>query len=269
MAFNKVFAEETKKVALNPNEFTEFSLREIRPITHNVNLFRFALPEQDQVSGMFVASCIVVKAKLGEKDVIRPYTPVSTPDTVGHFDLMIKRYEQGNMSKHIHSLKVGDKLLVKGPIAKYPYKANMKKRIAMIAGGTGITPMYQVIRNVLGNPEDKTEVYLLYGNVTPDDIMLKQELEGLATKHKNFHVTFTVDKADASWKKETGYITEQTVKKAFPGLDPQDEENVVFVCGPPPMMRALSGEKKSPSEQGELTGLLKNMGFSEKTVFKF
>ncbi len=48
------------------------------------------------------------------------------------------------MSKHIDSLKVGDTLEMKGPIPKYPYSANAKKKIGMVAGGTGITPMLQV-----------------------------------------------------------------------------------------------------------------------------
>ena len=43
----------------------------------------------------------------------------------------------------------------------------------------------------------------------------------------------------------------------------------IFVCGPPPMMRSLAGEKKSPSEQGELTGLLSQLGYDAKAVFKY
>jgi cytochrome-b5 reductase len=48
------------------------------------------------------------------------------------------------MSKHLGELKVGDTLDFKGPLPKYPYKANTKKHVGMIAGGTGITPMLQV-----------------------------------------------------------------------------------------------------------------------------
>lgn len=45
------------------------------------------------------------------------------------------------MSKHIHNLKPGDYIEIKGPLVKIPYTANMKKKIGMIAGGTGLTPM--------------------------------------------------------------------------------------------------------------------------------
>lgn len=40
------------------------------------------------------------------KPIIRPYTPVSPPDAPGVLSLLVKRYESGNMSKYIHTLKV-------------------------------------------------------------------------------------------------------------------------------------------------------------------
>ena len=44
------------------------------------------------------------------KQVIRPYTPVTSaemPEPVGHFDLVVKAYPTGKMSKHIGELQVG------------------------------------------------------------------------------------------------------------------------------------------------------------------
>lgn len=86
---------------------------------------------------------------------MRPYTPVSRNTQKGYFDLIVKVYDSGVMSKHLGSLSPGDSLEVKGPIPKIEYRPNMKKRIGMIAGGSGITPMYQVILEVLSNRDDK------------------------------------------------------------------------------------------------------------------
>lgn len=47
------------------------------------------------------------------------------------------------MSSHIHSLKVGEELSIKGPIPKFDYKPNQFDEIALIAGGSGVTPMWQ------------------------------------------------------------------------------------------------------------------------------
>lgn len=58
-----------------------------------------------------------------------------------------------------------------------------------IAGGSGITPMYQVAQEILRNPEDKTQVSLIFANQTEQDIILRKELDDLAAKHDNFQVS--------------------------------------------------------------------------------
>ena len=54
---------------------------------------------------------------------------------------------------------------------------------------------------------------------------------------------------------------------AIPG--PEEENIKVFVCGPPGLCKSISGEKKSPQEQGELQGYLKELGYKEDQVYKF
>ena len=83
------------------------------------------------------------------------------------------------MSEHLHSMNPGQSLEFKGPIPKYPWTANKHDHIALIAGGTGITPMYQLARAIFKNPEDKTKVTLVFGNVSEEDILLKREFEDL------------------------------------------------------------------------------------------
>jgi cytochrome-b5 reductase len=53
----------------------------------------------------------------------------------------------------------------------------------MIAGGTGVTPCYQVATAILKDPRDTTKISLVFGNISEDDILLKQELEDLAAAH--------------------------------------------------------------------------------------
>jgi len=258
-----------EEVALDPNNFKSFKLLEVYPVTHNTNLFRFELPKRDQTLGLDVASCLVVKAPIGEggKDEVRPYTPVSSPEDRGFLDLCIKVYPKGVMSKHIGNLKPGDTLDFKGPFSKIPYKANMKKNIGMIAGGTGITPMYQVLNEILKNPKDKTEVHLLFGNLSEPDVILKSELDKLALRHQNFHVHYVIDKATTkTWKHDVGYITDDLINKYLPG--PSDD-NLIMVCGPPGLMKVISGEKTKDNKQGELSGSLKKLGYNESQVFKF
>jgi cytochrome-b5 reductase len=42
-----------------------------------------------------------VKVELDGRSIIRAYTPTSPPNVCGYFDLMIKTYEFGQMSKYL------------------------------------------------------------------------------------------------------------------------------------------------------------------------
>ena len=122
--------------------FIDLKLESVEKVNHNVKNFRFALPSDEHVSGLSVASALLTKFQGPEmeKPVIRPYTPVSDEDTKGYIDLQVKRYPNGAMSEHMHSMSPEQRLSFKGPIPKYPWTENKHDHIALIAGGTGITP---------------------------------------------------------------------------------------------------------------------------------
>ena len=172
------------------------------------------------------------------------------------------------MSEHIFALKEGDTLSFKGPIPKYPWSANKHNHITLIAGGTGITPMYQLIRNIFKNPADNTKVSLVFGNLTEEDVLLKTEISELETKFpQRFRVFHTLDDPPEGWKAGKGHITKELLKEVIP--DPKEENIKIFVCGPPGIYKAISGAKVSPQDQGELSGVLKDLGYTKEQVFKF
>ncbi|KAF9580641.1 NADH-cytochrome b5 reductase [Lunasporangiospora selenospora] len=254
--------------ALDPNAFVDFKLKSVEKLTPNTSRFIFEL-EDNQKLGLDVASCVVTKfAKEDGKPVIRPYTPTSDADLTGSFDFVIKRYEGGPMSMHVHNMKPGDVLAVKGPISKYPIATNQHESITMIAGGSGITPMFQVVNELLKDKEDKTKINLIFANVTPADIILKEELDTLAKANPDrFKVTYVIDKAVDDWTGPTGYVTTELIKKHAPEVG--SKNNKVFVCGPPPMMKTVSGTKGPNFTQGEVDGALKELGLTSEHVFKF
>lgn len=143
--------------AFDPKNFQNYKVKEVLPYNHDTSRFVFELPEGLD-SGLTVASAVLTRSadpqacQDNEKPVIRPYTPVTSPDTENIMELMIKKYDGGKMSQHIHSLKQGDELAIKGPIKKFDYKPNTWEKTAFIVGGSGFTPAWQVLQAIEANP---------------------------------------------------------------------------------------------------------------------
>ncbi|PWW75065.1 ferredoxin reductase-like protein [Tuber magnatum] len=252
-------------------EWVDLKLAEITDVTHNTKKFRFKLPSENHVSGLKIASAILTKYKAptDEKPTIRPYTPVNDEDARGYLDILVKKYDNGPMSTHIHSMSTDQTLSFKGPIPKYEWTPNKHEHVVLIAGGTGITPMYQLMRAILRNPEDNTKVTLVFGNLTEEDILLKNELEDLENSYpQRFKAFYLLDKAPKELGRATqGRVTKELLKTVLP--EPGSGNNKIFVCGPPGMYKAVSGVKNSPSDQGEVAGLLKELGYKKEEVYKF
>ncbi|KAI4240209.1 MAG: hypothetical protein L6R40_005238 [Gallowayella cf. fulva] len=275
--------------------WVDLKLENVEELSHNAKKFRFALPDKNDVSGLEVASALLTKYKGPEmeKPVIRPYTPTSDEDARGHIDFVIKKYPNGPMSSHLHDMEPPQRLEFKGPIPKYPWSPNKHDHICLIAGGTGITPydpspplpppfhhhqntnppkknrMYQLCRAIFSNPTDKTKVTLVYGNLTESDILLKHEFENLENTYpQRFRAFYMLDQPPDNWTQGgTGYINYDLLKQVLP--EPKVENVKIFVCGPPGMYKAISGVKKSPQDQGELGGVLRELGYREEQVYKF
>ncbi|KAF2801561.1 ferredoxin reductase-like protein [Mytilinidion resinicola] len=251
--------------------FLSLALEKVEEINHNTKKLRFKLPEEDMTSGLHVASAVITKYKGPEmeKPVIRPYTPISDVDDKGYLDFIIKRYPNGAMSEHMHNLIPGQRLDIKGPIPKFPWTPNKHETVVMIAGGTGITPMWQVANAIMKNPEDRTKVTLISANITEDDILLKDELAELENTYpQRFRAFYVLDKPPEKWQGGKGFVSKELLKTLLP--EPKEGDKIkIFVCGPPPMYNAISGGKKSPSDQGELDGYLKELGYSKDQVYKF
>jgi nitrate reductase (NAD(P)H) len=225
-----------------------------KTISHDVRLFRFALSNETQLLGLPVGKHIFLCATINEKLCMRAYTPTSGVDEVGYFDLIVKIYLKGVhpkfpngglMSQYLDSLSIGSVLDIKGPLGHIEYtgKGNFlvhgehkfAKRLAMLAGGTGITPIYQVVQAILKDPEDLTEMHVVYANRSEDDILLREEMNEWAKKHERFKIWYVVQESKREgWEYSVGFINESILKQHVP---PASQDTLALVCGPPPMIQ--------------------------------
>ena len=138
-------------------------------------------------------------------------------------------YEKGNISRHISLLKIGDHIRVKGPKGQFNYSPTLAREIGMIAGGTGITPMLQIIRAALKNTQDTTKLSLIYANVNYEDILLKEELDDLAYKYSwRFKVYYVLNNPPTGWTGGVGFVSKEQIAKHLPA---NRDDIKMLLCG--------------------------------------
>ncbi|KAK0546917.1 NADH-cytochrome b5 reductase [Tilletia horrida] len=231
------FNAQKPKPVLNPAQFQDFKLEHKDQLSSNTALYRFSLGKSNSILGLPIGQHITVQAKINGENVSRSYTPTSSDDDIGHFDLVIKSYPNGKLSKHFSELQIGDSISVKGPKGQMRYSPGLAREIGMIAGGTGLTPVLQIIRAVLKNPKDRTKLSLIYANVEESDILLKKELDQLADRHSDrFKVFYFLNKPPQGWKGGEGFVTPDAIKEHLPA---PASDIKILMCGPPPMTQAM------------------------------
>lgn len=249
-----------------------------REINHDSTVYDFGLPDGTSLN-LPVCACILLKApNLGADgaDAVRPYTPISGDALLGKFELLVKRYDGGVASQYLHGLSPGDLVEFKhikfNIKTQYPFAG--KKTFTLLAAGTGITPMYQALRKLLETPGDDRPVTLIYGSKSPDEILLKAELDEWASRHPQLKVVHVVGTDSTSpppagwvstdtYTAETGWVDADKVAKY---ASPPADDTLVFVCGLPQMYDSLCGPRnESDLKEGSV---LHALGYSSASVSK-
>jgi NAD(P)H-flavin reductase len=214
-----------------------------------------------------------------EEKVSRKYTPISHITQLNTFDLLIKIYyksqqhpEGGKLTQWLDQVPIGTEVNMRGPRGRFYYYGNgdfhlaskkvkpitwrkkQYKKVAMICGGTGITPIYQILQAADLN-KDSIEYTLLYGNRSSKDILLKKELDGISKdKNINLKLFYTIDKDEEGWDGLVGYITKDKIEKY---ISPPSDDTLILTCGSGKMCKKY------------LVPLLIEMGYKEENIHNF
>lgn len=223
---------------LSSTNFQEYELLDKTIISKNTAIYRFKLPREfDQLTcppGHHLACKVIFD---NDKEEIRYYTPISNQFDEGFFDILVKSYKDGKVSKYFASLSLGNKVLFKGPVGRMAYKENMAKEIIMLAGGSGITPMLAVLGSIITTETDETKVKLLFANETQNDILLKDELDEYMSSYPGFDVKYFLNHPPEDWNEGyKGMITKEILEKELPQPNPDTK---IFICGPMDMKKQM------------------------------
>lgn len=213
-------------------------IAEIFQETADVKTFRFKATTGDDLPFSFEpGQFLTVSAPIDGKIVRRSYTISSSPCCHGWCEITVKHAPGGVVSGYLHTqARVSDVIDASGPYGRFTFRGREAPNVVMIAGGVGITPMMSSIR-YLTDQSWAGEIFLVYACNKLDDVIFREELDHLARRYANLHVTLVLSDPPADWTGPSGYITAELLQGVVPDL----LEQRVHLCGSPPMMAALKG----------------------------
>lgn len=177
-----------------------------------------------------------VVRNVGGKQVRRAYSASSPAHLTSEVRLTVKQVPSGLVSSDlVQNLKEGETVEVAGPSGSFTVPGG-RKRLVLLGGGSGITPLMSIARTHL--PADEgIRIDLLYGSRSEADIIFRDALAELAAEHpERFRVRHVLEEAHPTASRQ-GRLDQKTVLEELDALGAFDSESTMFfVCGPVGMM---------------------------------
>ncbi|OHE98761.1 hypothetical protein CORC01_05850 [Colletotrichum orchidophilum] len=258
-----VGAEDSKTsraVFLQSKTWTKGILSEKTKISSDTKIFTFSLEHADQTVGLPVGQHLMMRLRdpVTREAIIRAYTPMSEGTDKGKLHVLVKIYYDapgrpgGKMTQALDAIPVGHFVDFKGPIGKFEYLGNglcsisgkhrTIRRFVMICAGSGITPIFQVLRAVLQDAADPTTCLVLDGNRVEEDILCRTELDALAAAAgpDRCRLMYSLTKPGPSWTGLTGRMDGSFFEREV-GRCRGDAggDELVLVCGPEPLEKGV------------------------------
>lgn len=141
---------------------------------------------------------------------------------------------KGKGTEILSNKKVGDKINVLGPLGYGTFSVKEYKKVAIIGGGIGTYPLYELAKELKG----KADVTMYMGFRNKDLVTLEKEFKDVCNK-----VVITTD--DGSYMQK-GFALDVLKSDCM-----QEKTDMIFACGPLPMLKAVqsfANENNIPCE---------------------
>ncbi|MFN4234404.1 MAG: 1,2-phenylacetyl-CoA epoxidase subunit PaaE [Bacteroidia bacterium] len=222
-------------------KFNTLRIKDIHRETADCVSVAFEIPEHLKSEYKFIqGQYITLKRLFNGEDVRRSYSICSSPITENELRVAVKEVPGGKFSTWLNrEAKVGDTLEVMPPMGNFYSEMNINnaKHYVLFAGGSGITPMYSILKTVLA-AEPKSTVTLFYANRNEESIIFKNGLKEIEEKNSNrfkvYHILDSAPTGHADLYK--GILTKDKVKALIENHVGINLNNEFFICGPTPMM---------------------------------
>lgn len=150
-----------------------------------------------------------------------------------------KKISESDFSKAFSGLETDDPVSFRGPAGCLVYEGEFQK-VALIAGGIGITPIRSIIRYTT-DKGIKTNRVLLYVNRTEKDIAFRQELDRIDESDGTFRIHHILEEPAVDWKGASGRLSGDLIKQMVPDI----LSRKIFFCGSSSFVSCIEAEIKA------------------------
>ncbi len=208
----------------------DLEVSEVREASLTARTIRFKAKELPYFkAGQFLSIVLPIDGSR----VSRPYSISSAPyETRGedpYVEITVRKMkENGFVSDYLYDkVKAGDHFQAEVGLGEFHYEALRDAgHVVALAGGSGITPFVSMAKEIRYGKLDM-DLTILYGSVSKDDIILKEELDRcVCEKVKVVHV---LSGDDPDWDGEKGFLNRDIISRYSKG------DTTYFVCGPQAM----------------------------------
>lgn len=173
----------------------------------------------------------------GNKHTARAFSIASDPSTPGIEFMVIKEPRHGDHigRSHFCDTKIGDIFLLRGPNGQFRFNPSTDRKVAFIAGGTGLAPFTSMLRHIKVT-KAQNDVVLFYSTRYPNEIIWKDELNSYVTDLGiKLVITVTRPQPGDGWTGQTGHINADMIREYAPDFI----ERSFYICGPLEFVKAM------------------------------
>lgn len=219
---------------------TDLIVTEVKDACKTAKTVRFQRADGKKLPFFRAGTYVVLDFRIGDSIISRPYSISSAPYEArkenGFIEITVRRSKgDGFIADYINdSVKAGDVFPALIGCGQFYYEPlRDAKHVVALAGGVGITPFASMAKEVANGTLDM-DLTILYGSVSSDDIVLKDELDAIHSDRVRIVNVLSGD--EPGWTGERGFLTADLIRKY------SAEDTTYFICGPQAMYTFLRKE---------------------------
>jgi ring-1,2-phenylacetyl-CoA epoxidase subunit PaaE len=229
-------------------EFYPLVVKAVKQETRDAAILVFDVPSELRERFTFVqGQHLTIRATVNGESVRRSYS-ISSAVQDRVLRIVVKRAPGGVFSNWIlDHVKAGDVLEVMPPMGSFhvPLKREHAKHYVAFAVGSGITPVFSIIKTTL-LAESNSSFTLFYGNRASGSVILREELSDLKDRFlTRLAVVHVMSREHQDVDLLNGRITGEKANELLRQFCDLEQVDVVFLCGPHEMVEAITFLLKS------------------------